>query len=231
MQRRRPGSWAYLALAACQSAVALIITVPNATTVWDSNNVLENTVEWALMPLTDPPPRSNQFTIWIRNGRPEIYSPALNTTIAQNVDFSNPAETVFVVTDAAKFLPGPAYQLFLADPDNANVVYCESTLFSIEPIGVVSPSSVPTSSSSSLDRDGGTTLSPTTSSSMKTNAASGTSAISTAAGPRLTQSVPGGVGDQGHNLFDPNKTNAGTRTSRSGRWTMATVALVACLFC
>ncbi|KAK4057863.1 hypothetical protein OIO90_001082 [Microbotryomycetes sp. JL221] len=72
-----------------------------------------------------------------------MYDPALNTTIAERVDFSNPAITSYQVNDAAKFSPGPAFQLFLADPDDASIVYCESTVFSIQEL------ELPTTSSSS----------------------------------------------------------------------------------
>ncbi|KAM0788832.1 hypothetical protein ACM66B_002918 [Microbotryomycetes sp. NB124-2] len=225
MRLRRPGLCACLTLV--KSALALIITVPNATTVWDSNNVLQNTVEWALFPLTDPPPRSNEFTIWIRNGAPQMYSPALNTTIAQNVDFSNPSLTSFTVSDAPKFVPGPAYQLFLADPNDANTVYCESTVFSIEPIGTV-----PALSSSASLSSSQTSSSFAASSTFKSSKANGSTsrptATGTAAGPRLSQSIPGGVGDQGHNLFP---SNGGSRLgtwpsgSRLGRTVTGLVAM------
>ncbi|GAA5964320.1 hypothetical protein JCM3765_006458 [Sporobolomyces pararoseus] len=109
---------------------SLVIQTPDNTTIWDRTGDTRTFIRWALDPPTDPPPRTNLMTIWLRNGAPDMYDPPLNLTLARHVDFV--AKQQVEVQDVIDFLPGTGYQLFLADPENATLVYCESPVFDID---------------------------------------------------------------------------------------------------
>ncbi|GAA5832100.1 hypothetical protein JCM3766R1_003720 [Sporobolomyces carnicolor] len=131
MTRQRLGTHPlWLAIATTSIVSALVIQNPDNATVWDRSGNTRTFIRWALDPPTDPPPRTNLMTIWLRNGAPDMYDPPLNLTLARHVDFV--AKTQVEVQDVIDFLPGTGYQLFLADPENATMVYCESPVFDID---------------------------------------------------------------------------------------------------
>ncbi|SCZ98271.1 BZ3500_MvSof-1268-A1-R1_Chr7-1g09078 [Microbotryum saponariae] len=150
-------TWAFIGVQ------ALDVVYPTAPVVFDQSGAIENRIVWSLTPLTNPPPATNFFDIWMRNGIGEIYPDALNVSIfaselavarrfeklsptriltahtprdnsqvsiASNLDMTNPNMT-YVWPDAAKYVPGPGYQLFFSAPGNASLVYCDSKVFSI----------------------------------------------------------------------------------------------------
>ncbi|SGY80294.1 BQ5605_C008g05350 [Microbotryum silenes-dioicae] len=117
-------TWAFIGIQ------ALDVVYPTAPVVFDQSGAIENRIVWSLTPLTNPPPATNFFDIWMRNGIGEIYPDALNVLIASNLDMTNPNVT-YVWPDAAKYVPGPGYQLFFTAPGNASLVYCDSKVFSI----------------------------------------------------------------------------------------------------
>ncbi|GAA5834278.1 hypothetical protein JCM5353_003192 [Sporobolomyces roseus] len=130
MTSRRSGlSWLVVILA-IPFVKALVVITPDNETVWDRTGNTKTYIKWGLDPPTDPPPRTNLFTIWLRNGAPDMYDPPLNLTLARHVDFVGKSQVE--VQDVIDFLAGPGYQLFLSDPDNSTIVYCESPVFDIE---------------------------------------------------------------------------------------------------
>ncbi|SCV71047.1 BQ2448_3809 [Microbotryum intermedium] len=109
---------------------ALDVTYPTSPVVFDQSGAIENRIVWSLDPLTTPPPATNFFDIWMRNGIGEIYPDPLNVSIATNLDMMS-SNMTYIWPDAAKYIPGPGYQLFFAAPGNAGLIYCESQVFAI----------------------------------------------------------------------------------------------------
>ncbi|GAA5906632.1 hypothetical protein JCM6882_008079 [Rhodosporidiobolus microsporus] len=191
---------AVLALAA-KAVDALAITSPSVTTIWDVTGTNPNYVLWQTYPLTYPPPATQFFDIWIRNAVGAMYTPPLNTTLATGVDSST--LTYFQVTDVAKFIPGPGYQLFFADPTNPDIVYCDSDVFSIGTPDVGAAPITPSSSAtdglpSSTPSSGVGGVTQTTSTTTALVSATG----STSAGELVAATVPGGPAEQGFNLLN-----------------------------
>ncbi|GAA6057148.1 hypothetical protein JCM3770_004847 [Rhodotorula araucariae] len=112
---------------------AIVITQPNAVTVWSQTGESTARIEWSLLPATFPPPATQFFDIYIRNGDGGLYNPSLNLLLASGVDST--ASTFLNVADAEKFIPGPGYQLFFSDPANPATVYCDSDPFAIGSFG------------------------------------------------------------------------------------------------
>ncbi|GAA6060276.1 hypothetical protein JCM10212_003976 [Sporobolomyces blumeae] len=127
---RRPTRTILAGLLFAAVAQAMVVISPDGESIWDRTGKTRTFIKWSLDPPTDPPPRSNLFTIWLRNGAPDMYDPPLNLTLARHVDMV--AKSQVEVQDVVDFLAGPGYQLFMADPDDASIVYCESPVFDIE---------------------------------------------------------------------------------------------------
>ncbi|GAA5822007.1 hypothetical protein JCM11251_004822 [Rhodosporidiobolus azoricus] len=175
---------------------ALAITSPSVTTIWDIAGTNPNYVLWQLYPLTYPAPATQYFDVWIRNAVGGMYNPPLNTTLATGVDST--ALTYLQISDVAKFVPGPGYQLFFADPTNPDTVYCDSDVFSIGTPDVGAAPVTPSSGASDGLPSGVTQITSTTTQLVSVSATgTGTTDAGIAAA-----TVPGGPAEQGLNLLD-----------------------------
>ncbi|GAA6029869.1 hypothetical protein JCM8097_001086 [Rhodosporidiobolus ruineniae] len=176
----------------------LAVTAPVQTTVWDNTGATPSYVMWQLYPPTNPAPLTSYFDIWIRNAVGAMYQPPLNTTLATMVDSAT--ATYFQVTDVQRFLPGPGYQLFLADPTNPDTVYAQSDVFSIG-TPLVDASASPSSFSSASTTSTSSGFVTATATATTTQLVNGSPA-STTKGELVAATVPGGPAEQGFGLLD-----------------------------
>ncbi|GAA5889800.1 hypothetical protein JCM8208_001134 [Rhodotorula glutinis] len=129
------------------AAQAIVVSSPTATSVWSQSADGDARIEWSLLPATSPPPATQYFDIYLRNGVGAMYMPSLNLLLATKVD--SLASTHLDVAATDKFVPGPGYQLFFSDPANPATVYCDSDVFAIGSYEINGPP--PTSTSSPID--------------------------------------------------------------------------------
>ncbi|BGP47127.1 hypothetical protein JCM10450v2_002979 [Rhodotorula kratochvilovae] len=226
---------------------AIVITQPSAVSVWIQTDESTARIEWSLLPETWPPPATQFFDIYIRNGVGEMYNPSLNLLLASGVDST--ATTFLNVADTEKFIPGPGYQLFFSDPANPATIYCDSDPFAIGSFIVNGDPAPPSSSSSSTAEASSSSSSAESSSSSCDSSLSSSSSTSTDSGmstsftsasspsssssPSPTSSaasggitaapVPGGPDQQGFNLIP----NGGARLPSAAAWAGAVLAAVA----
>ncbi|GAA5927704.1 hypothetical protein JCM3775_006059 [Rhodotorula graminis] len=165
-------------------AQAIVVSSPTATSVWSQSADGDARIEWSLLPATSPPPATQYFDIYLRNGVGAMYTPSLNLLLATKVD--SLASTYLDVAATDKFVPGPGYQLFFSDPANPATVYCDSDVFAIGSYEINGPS--PTSSSSS-DVDSSTQAEASASSTETRAAAAPTSTEETTVEPSSTETL------------------------------------------
>ncbi|BGP39022.1 hypothetical protein JCM10449v2_002960 [Rhodotorula kratochvilovae] len=178
---------------------AIVITQPSAVSVWIQTDESTARIEWSLLPETWPPPATQFFDIYIRNGVGEMYNPSLNVRaplyslprtwltsfraqllLASGVDST--ATTFLNVADTEKFIPGPGYQLFFSDPANPATIYCDSDPFAIGSFIVNGDPAPPSSSSSSTAEASSSSSSAESSSSSCDSSLSSSSSTSTDSG-------------------------------------------------
>ncbi|BGP15030.1 hypothetical protein JCM10213v2_002985 [Rhodosporidiobolus nylandii] len=205
----RTGALLFLLASAVE---ALAITSPSVTTIWDVTGTNPNYVFWQLYPLTNPAPATQYFDVYMRNAVEAMYNPPLNIKLASSVD--SISLTYLQVEDVQKFVAGPGYQLFFADPADPANVYCDSDVFSIGTPNVGEAPLTPSSSSESLPSTSASSSSSTSASSSVTSSLVPSSITTTATdelvptrtkgssdGTLVAATVPGGPAEQGFNLL------------------------------
>ncbi|GAA5841202.1 hypothetical protein JCM9279_000577 [Rhodotorula babjevae] len=189
------------------AAQAIVVSSPTATSVWSQSADGDARIEWSLLPATFPPPATQYFDIYMRNGVGAMYTPSLNLLLATKVD--SLASTYLDVAATDKFVPGPGYQLFFSDPANPATVYCDSDVFAIGSYEINGPP--PTSTSSSTDET-----------STQAEASASSTESSVAAAPSSTEETTAELSSTDVSPSEPAPSNTDSSSTSSGMITSVT---------
>ena len=107
-----------------------------------------NIIEWSFLPLTNPPPASDLFDIYLRQNAGGLYDPPLNISIATSINSQTHSSLSFPLTGQLK--SGGQYQIFLSAPGNAAISYAESAAFSVGMASANTPTAGPSISQVSI---------------------------------------------------------------------------------